>query len=182
MLYCPTCGAENDDDATFCKQCGRALSDVKQMRAGVKPPADSPRIDDEGVLLASDGLPVGYDVDGEPGGERSLWKGRPSFICSPIRSLTIRFELTNERLKVVKGLISRHRQEIDLYRIQDVEVTQGPVQRVFDLGRINIFSSDASTPVYSMYDVPHPEHVKDMIRLGSRIERQRRRVILRDEV
>lgn len=182
MLYCPTCGTGNEDDAAFCKTCGRALNDVKQMRAGVNPPAESPRIDDEGVLLAADGLPVGHDLDGAPGGERMLWRGRPSFICSPIRSLTTRFELTNERLKVAKGFISRHRQEIDLYRIQDVEVTQGPVQRIFDLGQVNIYSSDASTPVYSMHDVPHPEHVKDMIRQGSRIERQRRRVILRDEV
>ena len=181
MIYCPACGTQNEDDAKFCKSCGRGLADVASARASGQEPAGA-YMDDEGLLLAADGLPIGRDADGAPGGERMLWKGRPSFICSPIRAITLRYELTNERFKVDRGFISRHRQEIDLYRVEDVEVTQGPIQRMLDLGQINLFSSDASTPVYKLHDVPHPESVKDMIRKGSRIERQRRRVILRDEV
>lgn len=181
MTYCPACGSENQDDASFCKKCGRSLNDVAQARAATRDPEPA-SIDDDGVRLAADGLPLGTDIDGAPGGERVLWKGRPSFICSPIRSIMTRFELTNERLKVAKGFVSRHRQEIDLYRVEDVDVKQGVIQRLFDLGNINLYSSDASTPVYTMYDVPHPENIKDQIRMGSRIERQRRRVILRDDV
>jgi hypothetical protein len=182
MSYCPACGTANDDDARYCNKCGRSLSDVSQLRASEKRATTGAQIDDEGILIAADGLPVGEDLDGAPGGERTLWKGRPSFIHSPIRSITNRYELTNERLKIERGFVSRRRQEIDLYRIEDVEVTQGPVQRMFDIGLINLYSSDASTPIFAMFDVPHPEHVKDMIRQGSRIERSRRRVILRDEV
>jgi hypothetical protein len=182
MVYCPACGTANTDDAAYCSKCGRSLTDVKEMRAGVEPQSATLRIDDEGLPLGADGLPPGADVDGVPGGERFLWKGRPSFIASPILSIKNRYELTNERLKVARGFISRHRQEIDLYRVEDVEVKQGPVQRMLDIGHIYLYSSDASTPMYTLYDIPHPESVKDMVRRGSRLERDRRRVILRDEV
>lgn len=182
MTYCPACGTENEDDAKFCKSCGRSLDDVKDVKAAAKPrPAES-GIDDDGVALGADGQATALDGDVLMGPERSLWKGRPSFIFSPIRSITKRYEVTNERLKVDKGFISRHRQEIDLYRVDDVEVKQGLVQRMADLGNIHLFSSDSSTPIYTLYDVPHPEQVKDMIRSGSRAERARRRVILREDV
>jgi len=182
MIYCPTCGTENEDDAKFCKSCGRLLDDVKDVKAATNPQPAGSRSDDEGVPLGADGQPAAQAVDPLSGPERSLWKGRPSFIFSPIRSVTNRYEVTSERLKVDKGFISRHRQEIDLYRVDDVEVKQGLVQRMADLGNINLFSSDSSTPIYTLYDVPHPEQVKDMIRSGSRAERARRRVILREDV
>lgn len=182
MVYCPACGTANADDAMYCSTCGRSLADVKQMRAGVDPQPTAPLTDDDGLTIGADGLPHGIDLDGVPGGERFLWKGRPSFIASPIRSIMNRYELTNERFKVARGFISRHRQEIDLYRIDDVEVKQGPMQRILDIGHISMYSSDTSTPVYRLYNVPHPEAVKDMVRRGSRLERDRRRVILREDV
>ena len=177
MVYCPACGTANADEAMFCSKCGRSLADVKQMRSGVNPQPAEQRIDDEGLIIGADGLPLGADLDGAPGGERFLWKGRPSFIASPILAIKNRYELTNERLKVARGFISRRRQEIDLYRVEDVEV-----QRILDIGHVYLYSSDASTPMYTLFDVPHPESVKDMVRRGSRLERDRRRVILRDEV
>ena len=37
MAFCPNCGEENDDDAKFCKNCGRGLSDVADVVDGVTP-------------------------------------------------------------------------------------------------------------------------------------------------
>ena len=84
MAFCPDCGTQNDDNARFCKSCGRALDDVADAKAAMDPPAGS-QIDPEGRILADDGLPVGQDLDGEPGGERILWKGRPTKLWSPIK-------------------------------------------------------------------------------------------------
>jgi len=30
MAYCPKCGTKNDDDATFCKQCGAVMSGTRR--------------------------------------------------------------------------------------------------------------------------------------------------------
>lgn len=182
MAFCPACGSENDDDAKFCKRCGRSMADVQQARQTMNPPASGPRIDDEGLLITRDGLPIGHDIDGAPGGERLIWKGRPSKLFSPIRALTHRYTLSNERFQVDRGFIRRHHQEIDLYRVQDVELRQGMIQRLVDIGDVWVFSSDVSDPSYRLYNVSDPVKVKDLLRQAARIERQRRRVILRDEV
>src|SRR3546814_9050515 len=48
----------------------------------------------EGRLIGRDGLPVGEDLDGVPGGERIIWQGRPSKFWSPRLALTNRYKLT----------------------------------------------------------------------------------------
>jgi len=182
MVYCPNCGTANDEGTKFCKNCGRSLADVAAARQAMRPPTGTGMTDREGRMLADDGLPVGQDVDGVPGGERLIWKGRPSKLFSPISALKHRYYLTNERLQIDNGFISRLHEELDLYRVQDVEMKQGLIARMVDMGDVWIFSSDASDPVYRLKNVSDPVRVKDLIRQAARIERQRRRVILRDEV
>ena len=72
MIFCPACGTENDDDSQFCKKCGRSLDDAKQARIAATPSTGNAIADSEGRLIADDGLPVGEDVDGVPGGERPV--------------------------------------------------------------------------------------------------------------
>jgi hypothetical protein len=43
-------------------------------------------------------------------------------------------------------------------------------------------TTDASTPEPQIKDIQNPERVKDLVRQAARAERQRRRVLLRDEV
>jgi hypothetical protein len=182
MVFCPSCGTKNDDGTKFCKECGRSLSDVNEARQAMNPATGEAMVDGEGQMLGDDGLPIGRDVDGVPGGERLIWKGRPSKLFSPISALTHRYSLTNERLQIDTGFISRRHEELDLFRLQDVEMKQGLIARLVDMGDVWIFSSDTSDPVYRLKNVSDPIRVKDLLRQAGRVERQRRRVILRDEV
>ena len=177
MIYCPDCGTQNEANARFCKSCGRTLTDVATA-TGATAPASPPK----GQLIADDGLPIGEDLDGEPGGERVLWTGRPRIPLSWISALTTRYKLTNERLIVTRGFISKHIEEIELYRVNDVSMKMSVIERIFGLGDIRLETTDASTPEPQIKDVQNPERVKDLIRQAARAERQRRRVLLRDEV
>lgn len=177
MIYCPDCGTENEANARFCKSCGRALADAAASAAPAAPPA-APR----GQVIADDGLPVGEDLDGEPGGERVLWQGRPSLPLSVIARITTRYKLTNERLIVTHGFVSKRVEEIELYRVNDVSMKQSVMERMFGLGDVRLETTDASTPEPQMKDIKAPERVKDIVRQAARAERQRRRVLLRDEV
>jgi hypothetical protein len=181
MIYCPDCGTENDANARFCKSCGRSLADVGEATAA---PASvgTPKAAAKGSMVADDGLPIGEDLDGEPGGERVLWQGRPRVPLSWIAALTTRYKLTNERLITTHGFITKHIEEVELFRVNDVSMRQGVMERIFGLGDIRLETTDASRPEPDIKDVKNPERVKDMIRLASRAERQRRRVLLRDEV
>src|SRR6478735_3201442 len=103
MIFCPACGTENDDDSKYCKKCGRALDDARQAKVAMTRPTGNRVADAEGRLIGDDGLPIGEDVDGVPGGERKIWSGRPSKLLSPIRAITRRYKLTNERLQIDSG-------------------------------------------------------------------------------
>ena len=37
-MYCPNCGAQNDDDATYCTNCGNELRRIETPRVDVPPP------------------------------------------------------------------------------------------------------------------------------------------------
>jgi hypothetical protein len=182
MIYCPDCGAKNEPGARFCNNCGRNLGDVDAAKAAADPSQIGDQKDREGRLLAHDGLPVGEDLDGVPGGERLIWKGRPSKLWSPRMALTNRYRITTQRLIVETGFIGRRTEEIDLFRVNDVGVTQHPFERITRIGDVFVASADTSTPTRYLLNVKEPQRVKDLLREASRQERQRRRVLLREDV
>src|SRR5690606_364974 len=114
-IFCPDCGAQNDADAKFCDNCGRALQDVRETFEAVDRVTVGDEKDAGGRVLADDRRPVGEDPYEEPGGERVLWEGRPSKLWSPRMALTQRYRLTSQRLIMTFGFIGRRTEEIDLY-------------------------------------------------------------------
>lgn len=180
-IFCPDCGAPNVAGARFCQQCGRSLEDVREVNATVNPVTVGDEKDRAGRLLGTDGLPIGEDLDGGFGGERVLWEGRPSKLWSPRLALTERYKLTTQRLIVTHGFIGRRTEEVDLYRVNDVGVKQHPLERVTRIGDVYILSADTSAPTRTLQNIRTPDRVKDMIRESARQERQRRRVLLREE-
>lgn len=185
MITCPDCGTQNDETARFCDNCGRRLDDVeKAADAGVDPAAAAApppaEADFSGRPIADDGLPVGEDLDGVPGGERVIWEGRPSRLWSPRMALMNRYRLTNQRIMYDFGFIGKTTEEIELYRVTDVGVKQHPLERITKIGDIYIASGDTSAPIKYLHNVSDPERVKDLIREASRQERERRRVMLRE--
>ncbi len=181
MVYCPDCGTANEAGARFCNNCGRRLDDVSEAQAVAQPTQHGDQKDREGRLIADDGLPVGEDIDGIPGGERVIWAGRPSVLWSPRMALTNRYKLSNQRLMIEVGFIGRRTEEIDLFRVNDVGVKQNALERIVGIGDIYLASADSSSPNKFLHNVKQPDRVKDLLREASRQERQRRRVLLRED-
>jgi hypothetical protein len=179
VIFCPDCGTQNDPGAHFCKSCGRSLADVATATTA---PEAAPSGAARGPMLADDGLPVGQDLDGEPGGERVLWTDRPRIPLSWVGRVTTRYKLTNERLIITRGFVSKRIEELELYRVNDVSMKQSIMERMFGLGDIRLETTDATTPEPQIQDIKNPERVKDLVRQAARAERQRRRVLYRDEV
>ena len=182
MIYCPDCGAKNEEGARFCNSCGRQLEDVSEAKTAADPAQIGDQKDSAGRLIADDGLPIGEDLDGVPGGERVLWEGRPSKLWSPRMAITNRYKITNQRLIAVYGFIGRRTEEVDLYRVNDVGVKQNPFERITGVGDIYIAMSDSSVNTKYLHNVRDPDRVKDLLREAARQERQRRRVLLREDV
>lgn len=92
------------------------------------------------------------------------------------RKYSILYRLSTQRLFVVRGLISRKIEELELFRIRDIRVTQSVWERIWRFGKMTVFSTDASSPKFEMEAVPDPLEVKDAIRIHFRTSRLRERV------
>ena len=165
MPYCPGCGHQHAADDRFCSQCGRALT-----TDAVAPSASAP-------LAAPSSRPApDPDPPSGPIAEIPLWEGTPHGLLNPIESHAIRWVLTNERLRVIRGILSRSTEEVELSRVRDVSLDQSLAQRALGIGTITIVGADATAPEVVIHDVEEPEQVKELIREAVREQRRRNRV------
>lgn len=83
-----------------------------------------------------------------------------------------RYKLTTQRFFVQTGLISKRIEELELFRVKDVSMKQGIIQRLLGVGSVTILSTDDSTPVVHVTGISKPEKVKEEIRGQSRTARK----------
>ena len=98
------------------------------------------------------------------------------FLTVLYKKYSILYRLSTQRLFLVRGLVSRRIEELELFRVRDIQVAQSVWQRILKFGRMTVFSTDASAPKFEMQGVPHPLKIKDAIRVHFRIARLRERV------
>jgi uncharacterized membrane protein YdbT with pleckstrin-like domain len=79
--------------------------------------------------------------------------------------------LTDQRLSVRAGVLSRRRHDIELYRVKDTSLVEPLLLRLVSLGNIEIVSSDKSHPHYVIRGVRDAEPLRQMMR--STVERLR---------
>ncbi len=90
--------------------------------------------------------------------EEILWKGRPFL------SLIENYTITNDRVKVVQGLLGKDIENFELVRIQDLDMTRGLTERLMNLGDIHITGHDPSDPKIVLRNVSQPEAVYELLR------------------
>ena len=108
--------------------------------------------------------------------EELLWSGRPYL------SIGVRYELTNQRVRLIRGLLGRSYHEIELVRVRDTSVTQHLGERALNVGDITITSSDPSHPEFTLHNVKNPMEIREMIRKATMQEKQRHGLHYREEM
>lgn len=81
-----------------------------------------------------------------------------------VQKLTVRYKLTTHRLFKERGFISRDINEVELVRVDDVSVSQNLVQRIFNVGRVTVISTDSTDPRLEILGIDDPIVVKELIR------------------
>jgi membrane protein YdbS with pleckstrin-like domain len=104
------------------------------------------------------------------------------------RRLTVRYQLTTFRLFHETGLLSRTRDRIEVIDVDDVTMTQGLIERMFNVGTVTILASDQSLSekeggkggmgTLSMQGIDDPRRVTDLIDNTRRRERERRAIFM----
>jgi membrane protein YdbS with pleckstrin-like domain len=83
------------------------------------------------------------------------------------------YRLTNQRLFTRHGWLARNVNELELYRVEDVRVDQGVLQRLLGYGTITVLAADDTTPRVDLIGISRPIEVKEKIRTQYRAARKR---------
>jgi hypothetical protein len=108
--------------------------------------------------------------------ERVLWEGRPFL------SITERYVVTTERVRLFKGLIGKDLEDLELIRIQDIDFNQSAGERMFGIGDIALRGVDASPFEVVLRNVHNPEEVRELIRRAWLDARKRYGVQFREQM
>lgn len=103
--------------------------------------------------------------------EELLWQDRKRILGLPI-SFT-KYQLTPSKLLLNIGLLNVREEEVRLYRVRDLRLTQTLWDRLFGVGTICVESADASMPHVHLRHVREPRKVKEVLSAG--VEQCRRR-------
>jgi uncharacterized membrane protein YdbT with pleckstrin-like domain len=78
---------------------------------------------------------------------------------------TIRYELDDRYVTKASGVLWKKRRSIPLEKITNIDVRQGPVERIFGYGKIWIFtpSTGASTPEEKLVGIMAPHDMKQTL-------------------
>ncbi len=127
--------------------------------------------------------------------EQTLWRGTSSqfknlwpfvscILVVPIpwavyRWLEVKstvFELTTERLITERGILSKTKDSLELYRVRDLQVTQPVSLRLFGLENIHLITTDSVTPSVIIESVPKSLKLGDLLRTQVEETRMAKRV------
>ena len=92
---------------------------------------------------------------------KKLWSDKKRMLGMPISFTT--YSLSDDRLFVDKGLVRLQSDEILLYRVRDLSVSQTLGQRIFGVGSIIVQSSDKTSPVLEIRNIKTPFDVKELL-------------------
>ncbi len=205
LIQCPDCGVDVSDRAAACPKCACPIAEiVKEQGTAMRPGPSSPALDaPEGpgqertvwegrpsqvinlgayllwglVVLVSAVLGIWFRASGYAWLAvipilvalfMMLWK----YLDVRVR----RIELTTERVRTYRGILSKQIDELEIYRIKDSRVLQPIYLRILGLGTVQLETSDKFIPEVRLHAIRDPRGLREQIRKYVEIQRVRKRV------
>jgi membrane protein YdbS with pleckstrin-like domain len=96
------------------------------------------------------------------------------FVRQALAVLGIRYRMTTQRLFIDRGLITRTTDQTELIRVDDVRVSQGVIDRVLNIGNVEVVSTDATNKELVIRGIDNAAAIAEDIRLHTRRVRSQR--------
>ncbi len=102
-----------------------------------------------------------------------VWNDRKRILGMPITFTRYYLVVDPDWTKVfVKtGLLFTREEEVNLYRIYDISLTQSLGEKIFGVGTIILYSKDESTPTLIIRHIKNPTYVRNL--LADKIEEEK---------
>jgi membrane protein YdbS with pleckstrin-like domain len=72
---------------------------------------------------------------------------------------TLKYRITNYRIDVTTGVLSRNIETLELWHVEEPRLHQSFLNRMVDVGSITILSHDATLPTLTLYGLPKPQEL-----------------------
>jgi uncharacterized membrane protein YdbT with pleckstrin-like domain len=92
------------------------------------------------------------------------------------KSLATTYEITTQRVRIERGMLSKIKDSIELFRIDQFDLHKPLGMRLAGYCVLHLRSSDASLATVILYGIPNLEQLADTLCEDSLRERTRRRV------
>jgi uncharacterized membrane protein YdbT with pleckstrin-like domain len=92
-----------------------------------------------------------------------LWQGA-SLLSVWIAVKNTHYKLSNQRLLIEAGWLSKSVEDIDVRTIDDTSFRQTIMERLLSIGDVTVMSSDKAEPVLTMRGIDDPRRVRELIR------------------
>ncbi len=94
-----------------------------------------------------------------------------------LRSLSTTFVITTQRVQIERGLFSKAKDSLELFRVDHFDMLKPFGMRLLGLCKVHLHSSDPGMSSVFLYGIPGLEALADTLRDCSLRERARRRVL-----
>jgi uncharacterized membrane protein YdbT with pleckstrin-like domain len=184
-MFCSKCGKLNSEDAVYCQKCGVLLEAEDETRIAPRASATVAASDDENEIFSISPTLVfvktGYGlaiiaavvlvalfklfVPGVPGWIAVLIGLLLLLVPAyfHFRQKLIRYKLTDSKIEIDSGLVSRVTRNIPLDRIQDVTVSTTILQRLMGFGDIVIDNANEDGGKLILKNVNSPKKHAELL-------------------
>jgi uncharacterized membrane protein YdbT with pleckstrin-like domain len=99
-----------------------------------------------------------------------------AYIAFWVRSASVTYEVTTQRIRVERGLLSKVKDNLELFRIDHFDLFKPLGMRLLGRCTLHVNSSDRSFPEVVLIGIPGLEAMADTLRECSLRERTRRKI------
>ncbi len=181
-MFCTKCGTQNSDEAVYCQKCGTVLEAEEETRLA-RPPRNNLNADDETQIFSIRPtlmfVKVGYGL-AVLGAfllvflfsytNLSPWYSviaGLSLLLIPafyhLKQKLVRYTLTDAKIEIDEGLISRTTKNVPLRTIQDITVSASITQRLLGFGNLVIENAGENNNQIVLKNINSPRKYADVL-------------------
>jgi uncharacterized membrane protein YdbT with pleckstrin-like domain len=95
-----------------------------------------------------------------------------------IRTTTMRWKITSQRIQTERGILSKKIDVVELYRVEDIVYSQTLLQRILGEATIKLVTLDQTTPTMLIQGITNTRDIYERLRVAVNQRRKEQRVLV----